>query len=144
MHVVFFGPVDKELLLNAVLVDAQAFAVEGGEIVRPDLGIGGRDEHMVILGAHGLGGVENLLRALGGIGHVTQQVDLARDQLFQKLRPAALHILVFPAGIDGDALLVFVTVAGAPPELIRAVEGRFIPADADDLFLRLGRQRGWE
>ena len=103
-------------------------------------------ESRILVSAEGLKKLEEELNYLETVRRpeIAEQIRIARDQLFQKLRPAALHILVFPAGIDGDALLVFVTVAGAPPELIRAVEGRFIPADADDLFLRLGRQRGWE
>ena len=137
--VVAVRPGDEELLLNAVLVDADPLAVQGGEIVRADLGIVRRDEDVVALRAHGLGGIEDLLRALLGIGHVAEQVDLPGDQLFQQLRPAALDVLVFPPGVGGDALLVLVAVARAPPERVRPVEGRLIPADAHGLGLRLLR-----
>ena len=138
MDVVAPGPVDEHLLLDAVLVHAHPLAVEGGKIVGADLGVVGGDEGVVVLRPHGLGGIQYLLRPLLGIGHVAEQVDLPGDQLLQQLRPAALHVFIGPAGKGRHPLLVHIAVAGAPAELIRAVEGRFVPADANHLFLRHG------
>ena len=137
VHVVLCRPVDEELLLNAVLVHAETLAVEGGKIVGPDLGICGGDEDMVILRPHALGGVEDLFRPRLGIGHVAQDIQLARDEHLQKLRPAPLHIFIGPAGVGRDALLILIAVAGAAAELIRPVEGRLVPADAHRLRLGL-------
>ena len=133
--VVLFGPVDEELLLNAALVDADALAVHGGEVVRPNFGVVGRDEDMVVLRAHRLGGIEDLPDPIFLIGHVAQQVNLTGHQLFKQLGPAALDILIGPAGVDGDALLILIAVARFPAEGIGAVEGRLVPADADRLLL---------
>ena len=135
MDIMLFGPVQKELLLNAVLVDAAALAVHGGKIVRPDLGVVRGDEDMVALRTHRLGGIEDLFRPLFGVRHIAQQVDLAGHQLFKQFGPAAFDILIVPAGIDGNALLILIAVAGLPPERIGTVKGRLIPADAHRLRL---------
>ena len=135
MDIMLFGPVQKELLLNAVLVDAAALAVHGGKIVRPDLGVVRGDEDMVALRTHRLGGIEDLFRPLFGVRHIAQQVDLAGHQLFKQFGPAAFDILIGPSGIDGDTLLILIAVAGLPPERIGTVKGRLVPADAHRLFL---------
>ena len=54
-HPVTARPLHEKLLLDAVLVHAHPLAVEGGEIIWPDVGVGGRDESVIVLGAHLLG-----------------------------------------------------------------------------------------
>ena len=123
VNVIILRPLNKKLFLNAVFVDADKLSVKGRKIIRPYLRIVGRDKDMVVLRAHAQSGIEDLLRARFGIGHVAEQVDLPRHQHLKQLGPAALDIFILPAGKGGDPLLVFIAVAGAPSELIRMVKG---------------------
>ena len=143
-HVMVLRPIGEKFFLDAVLVNADGLAVQRGKIVRPDPGVVRCDEEVVILRSHRLGGIQNLLRPLRGVGNIAEQVDLAVHQLLKQLAPASLDVFILPSAVDRDPLLVFISVAGFPAEFVRPVEGRFVPADFDGLgrgFLRGGRQQ---
>ena len=137
VDVVFFRPLDKEPFLDTVLVDAHRLSVERSIVVRPYSSVAGRNKYMVILRPHRFRGIQDLLRALLRIRHVAQEIDLPCHQFLQQFGPASFHIFIFPARIRCDTLLVFVAVAGTPPEFIRTVERRFIPAHPHHFRLRL-------
>ena len=126
-------PLGEQLCLDAVLIDSDLFSVKGGKIIRPDPVIIGTDKDMIVLGSHSQGGIQDLLRTLLGIRHIAQKIDLPVDQHLEKLRPAALHILIIPPGECGDPPLVHIAIAGTPSELVRMVECGFIPSDAHRL-----------
>ena len=138
-------PIPEVCDLHAALVRADLSAVNGGKVLRRDLFIVGRGEEIVILRTHRLCGEQHVFRALVGIGDIAHQVDSAILKHLQQLRPAPCHIFVCPAGISGDLLLIIIGVAGAPPQLVRDIERRFIPPDADGFFglpgMRTDRQR---
>ena len=84
VHIMFFDPLLKKLLLNTVLVNAHTFSIKGGKVVRPDFIVIGRNKDMISLRAHRFCGIENLFRPLRSIGHIAEDVDFSRNQFFQQ------------------------------------------------------------
>ena len=121
-HTVAFRPFDKKPLLDAVFVHTDPLPVQGGEIIRPDVLVARRDKYMIAFRAHCFGRIQDLFSPLRRIGYVAEKIQVAGDQLLKQLRPAALHIFIRPAGVNRNPLLVYITVPGFSPELIRAVE----------------------
>ena len=138
---VLVRPLPEVALLDAVFVDADALAVEAREVVSADLPVRGGRVDVVGLRSHGQVGEEHGLGALRLVGHVAQQVDLAFFEHLQQVRPAVIHVLVGPAGIRGDLLLVLVVDPAAPPGLVEVAKRRVIPAHAHGLLV-LGGLRG--
>ena len=135
-------PFIKEADLHGAAGDADLLPVQGAVIIGGDFLILGIDIEVVQLLAHGEAGIEHVFRALLQVGDVAHQVDLPVPEHLQELGPVALDILVFPAGIGGDLPLVLVGVPRAAAEGVLIVEGRIVPADADDLLLLLRRRAG--
>ena len=145
LNAVLLLPFQEIVHLDAAFVHADPLPVEGG-IIRRDLPVARSDEDTVFLRPHGKGGEQHGRGALLRKGDVAHQVDLPVGKHLHQIRPAALHILVFPAGIGGDLALILIGIAGPPSGLIRLVEGRLVPAHPHrfPLVPRLGRDRRQE
>ena len=144
LNAVLCRPDGKSILLYAALVYAHPFSVEGGVVVQADSRIAARNIDIIFLFPHWQGGIQHVRRPFFFIGNIAQKVDFAPLQHLQELRPARTHIFVFPAGISGDLLLVFIGKTGTPAKGIRYIEGRLKPAYPHGLFfLHVGkRDRG--
>ena len=138
---VALGPVPVEVRLDAVLVHADPLAVLGGGVRRQNALISRRGKEIVLLRAHGERGKQHAFGALGRVGDVAHQVDLARFEHRHQLRPASPDILVGPARIAGDLDLILVGIAGAASVGIHGIVGGIVPADAHMLTHRLLRRR---
>ena len=84
VHIMFFDPLLKKLLLDTVLVNAHTFSIKGGKVVRPDFIVIGRNKDMISLRAHRFCGIEYLFRPLRSIRHIAEDVDFSRNQFFQQ------------------------------------------------------------
>ena len=134
-----FGPVQELSPLDAAPGDADLFPVQGGKIFGGNFFVIRGNIEVIQFLAHGNGGVEHILRPVLGVGNVAHQVDLAFLQQLEQFRPVAFNIFIFPAGVGGDFPLILIGVAGTAAEGILVIEGRVIPADADDFGAFLGR-----
>ncbi len=127
--------------MDAVLVYADPFAVQGGIVLRCDVPIAGDDENAVFLRSHRELRVKYLFRALLGIGNVAHHVDLAVEQFLHQFRPAALDVGKVPAGIRRELLLVLIGIAGAASRFVHDVERGFVPSDAHVFPCAMRRHR---
>ena len=130
---VLVGPVLQKACLDAAFVNADAFSVEGGKIIRTKLVISGVNINIVGFRTHGQIRIGEKLLPLRLVGYVSEKIDLALFQLFEQIRPAVLHVFKGPAGVSGNLLLILIVDAAAAAELIPIAEGRIKPADADYL-----------
>lgn len=106
-------PLLAHLGLHDVGVDADGHAVERGRVARPQRVVGGFREDVIVLLALRGRREQQLLGALGRVGDVGHQVDLAVLQLLYKFGEGAGDVLVFPAGcVVGQRLQVLVAPAG--------------------------------
>ena len=113
--------------------DADLPAVQGSGILRGNGVVAGLMEQIILIRAHSGVGEEHGRGPLFGVGHAAETVDLALLKLMKQFRPAAVDILVFPAGVIGDLLEEVITVAAFYLAVRRAFLEHIalIPADAD-------------
>ena len=102
LNSVKFRPAPIIIRLNAVLVDADPLAVQGGIILRRDVPIFGEDENAIFFRSHGVLWKQHRSRAFFGIGDVAHHVDPAVCQHLQQFRPASMDIGIVPSGIGRD------------------------------------------
>ena len=142
LYVVKLQPFTDHFLLKAASCDADPFAVQGYIIFRRNFLIIWGNENIIGLCTHGKGGIQHVFRTLLHKGHVTEQVDLTVFQHLQQLRPGSPHVLVVPAGIGSQLILVLIGIPGTSSKLIRNKVRRLMPADADGLTGILHISRG--
>lgn len=83
---------------------------------------------------------QHLLGALLRVGDGTHQVDPAVFHHLQQVDPAVAHILIRPAGIGRNRLLVLVAVAAVLTMFAGDVVGVLVPPGADGLCLCIIRK----
>ena len=92
---------------------ADALAVQGGQIGYGNVGSGKICIQVIFFLAHRQIGKQHGLGTALGVGYAGHQVDFALLQHVQRIRPVCFDVMIGPAGICGDGLLIFVAVAAA-------------------------------
>ena len=118
--------------LVAVVHDADALAVDGGEVRSGDAGAFEVGVEIVVLVADRQIREKHLLGALVRAREGAQHVDLAVLELGEQLVPIALDVLVLPASVGSKGLLVLIGVTASLAAVAFAVVRVVVPAYAHD------------
>ena len=110
-YVVVFEPLLKHLGLHAALIYANPLAAERLGIARADGGVLAGHDDIKLLFTHLELRKEYFLGAIGGVGNVREDVNLAPFELLIQLRPSAAHVLIFPACVGGYSAEILVAEA---------------------------------
>ena len=110
-YVVVFEPLLKHLGLHAALIYGNALPSERLGVPRPDGGMLAGHDDIKLLFTHLELRKEYFLGAIGGVGNVREDVNLAPFELLIQLRPSAAHVLIFPACAGGYSAEILVAEA---------------------------------